>query len=113
MKLAPILGSDKPRVRPAKSKLYNLSAWRRAHGFRAALLVQNPICQRIQFGQQCQRAATVVHHLIDPAVDPTRFFDSQNVVCLCVGCHPGGMLGTADWKEGKDFVPTKWIAPRV
>ena len=114
MKRAPILGSDKrPQRQKPQRKLYNLSAWRRARGFRAALLVQNPICQRLQHGQQCQRAATVVHHLIDPTVDETKFFDPKNTVCLCAGCHPGGALGTPNWKPGIDFAPTKWETPRV
>jgi hypothetical protein len=86
------------------NKMYGRAAWT---SFRTVVIRQNAICQRINYGQQCTHAATLVHHLISPRVDERRFVDPTNVVALCVNCHPNDE-GTPHWKVGVDFVATQF-----
>jgi len=94
--------------RQTEEKRYNRQSWRNPrYGLRAALLVRNPICQKLTDGIQCHTPATVVHHLISPLDQPAAFWLPVNLCCLCVRCHPGGARGTK-WTAGVDFVPTNF-----
>ena len=54
----------------------------------------NPICQRIDdTGQQCTRPSKIVHHLKDPKDAPEKALSWDNLVAVCVECHPGGQRG--------------------
>jgi hypothetical protein len=82
-------------------KLYQSSAWK---WLSKSVRSMNPICQRIvvldySTGQrgQCRNASTLVHHIISPTVDATKFLQASNLAALCDGCH-GHMEGTPDWK---------------
>jgi 5-methylcytosine-specific restriction endonuclease McrA len=102
--------NDKERYKnDSTRKLYGAARWER---FRQAVIRQNPICQRLlRFGQgQCHNPAVLVHHLVSPRVDVSKFLDTQNVVCLCEHCHPTGE-GTPLWRAGLDYVPTRYKLP--
>jgi 5-methylcytosine-specific restriction endonuclease McrA len=101
--------SDKERYKnDATRKLYGAVRWER---FRQAVIRQNPICQRLQRdGQQCHNPAVLVHHLVSPRVDVSKFLDTTNVVCLCEHCHPTGE-GTPTWRVGIDYVLTRFKLP--
>lgn len=97
------------RVRHETDKLYYRAPWLT---FRVTIIRQNPICQRIVKGEQCRNPSRVVHHLISPRVDKSKFLNPKNVAALCESCHPGGTEGTPDWVPGVDFVPTKSSLPK-
>jgi 5-methylcytosine-specific restriction endonuclease McrA len=89
-------------------RLYGAARWEH---FRTMMLAHNPICQRLQRdGQQCHNPALLVHHLVSPRVDVSKFLDIQNVVCLCEHCHPTGE-GTPQWRAGVDYVSTRYKLP--
>ena len=86
-----------PQVQSAprrNEKFYQTRLWRTT----STLLRQyNPICQRIQpDGVQCTHASTVVHHIVDPSVNPAVGTDWNNIVALCDTCHPGGQPGDTE-----------------
>lgn len=87
--------------------IYDRQPW---PGFQARMIRNNVICQRLQDGVQCRNKSKVVHHLISPRQDMSRFVDPTNVVCLCAHCHPP-TEGTPHWKVNVDFVPT--VAPSI
>lgn len=89
-------------------KMYSREPWPR---FRAIMLAQNPICQRIQNGAQCRNPAVLVHHLISPRARRDLFVDPVNVTCLCSHCHPPDE-GTPHWRPGADFAPTQFSLPK-
>jgi hypothetical protein len=103
---------DKEYVRARNAdptdKFYKLARWGK---FRKMILEQNWQCQKIVGVEQCCAAANIVHHLRSPREYPQGMFDPKNVAALCAGCHPGGVAGTPDWKEGRDFVPTIFELP--
>jgi 5-methylcytosine-specific restriction enzyme A len=78
--------------------------------FRRTMIGFNPLCQRLVRGVQCDRAAKIVHHLVSPRQDRSRFVDPTNVVCLCEHCHPNDE-GTPWWKPGVDYVATVFRLP--
>lgn len=82
--------------------MYQTPAWR---GFRALMVRENVICQRLHNGVQCHNLSKIVHHLISPRQRPELFRDPANVVCLCEHCHPSDE-GTPHWRAGVDFVAT-------
>jgi|SRR5258708_39661911 len=83
-------------------RMYDQRAWRR---FRQWVLRLNPICQRIVDGQQCMSFAVEVHHVISPRVDPNRFRDATNVLCLCKRHHHK--------EEGEDLSKQRSYVPTV
>ena len=93
--------------------LYDSRVWRSR--FSPMMLRLNPICQRLDDdGKQCDRPATVVHHLRSPRECPTRFLDPTNVVCVCERHHPPD-AGTPNWKPfdgvSGDYVKTRTPKP--
>ena len=97
------------RVRDAVDKMYDTARWAT---FRAWMLMQNPICQRIVKGEQCHNPSSVVHHLISPRQRPDLFTDPRAVTCLCPTCHDASE-GTPTWRPGVDFVPTRFSPPSL
>jgi len=95
---------DKMRADDVTRKMYGKSFWRRR--YQPAMLANNPICQRLINGEQCHNPATLVHHLLSPRERPDLFTTPSNTVCLCAGCHPGGMESTPLWRPNVDYVPT-------
>jgi hypothetical protein len=79
--------------------------------FRRMIITSNWLCQRLKSGLRCDRPSSVVHHLKSPRLYPDLMFVPSNVVALCPRCHPGGEVGTPDWREGKDFVKTIYKLP--
>jgi hypothetical protein len=83
--------------------MYNTTAHER---FRAAILMQNPICQKLDAkGEQCHNPGKIIHHLVSPRFWPAGFFDPKNVAILCAHCHPTD-VGTPWWRVGVDYVAT-------
>lgn len=80
--------------------------------FRRWIMWQNPICQKIERGRQCNNPATLVHHLWSPKVRPDLFIEPTNVICLCSHCHPPDE-GTPFWRAGREFVATAFSNPTV
>jgi 5-methylcytosine-specific restriction enzyme A len=91
------------------SRMYSTARWRK---FCLHVLNRNPLCQRLQAGQPCRNAATLVHHLISPRVRPDLFLAPENVVALCAQCHPPSE-GTPDWVAGVDFSASVIAPPMV
>ena len=95
--------------RQVEEKRYNRQSWRNErYGLRAALLARNPVCQRIIDDEQCHNASRIIHHLTSPLDRPELFYETKNLVCVCVDHHPGGERGTPEWAEGRDFVSTRF-----
>lgn len=91
-------------------RMYNREPW---PTFRRWMLIQNPICQRIdRFGEQCKNPANIVHHLISPRQRIDLFVDPKNVACLCERCHPPDE-GTPHWRPGVDYVATAFSPPHI
>lgn len=80
---------------PVIARLYQSRRWKdKDHGIAALVRSKNPLCQYLDdSGHQCTHAATIVHHLIDPKDDPSRFFDWLNLVAVCSEHHQGGQRG--------------------
>jgi len=88
--------------------MYQRAPWPK---FRATLLGQNVLCQKLdRGGAQCRNVSTLVHHLISPRVRPDLFVDPGNCVALCAHCHPPDE-GTPHWRPGVDFVLTQFRLP--
>lgn len=88
------------RHKDAVDRLYDKAMWKR---FRAWILAQRPICQRINKGERCRFTANTVHHLESPRSRPDLFTEPDNVLALCAGCHPGGDAGTPHWRRGHEY----------
>ncbi len=88
-------------------QMYRKMRWRR---FRDWLWRQNVICQLLRGGVQCTNVSKIAHHLVSPRQRPELFVEASNVVMLCPHCHPDSD-GTPHWREGVDFVATKFSAP--
>lgn len=102
---------DKLRGDDPIRKLYWTARWQR---FRAMLLNLNPLCQRLQpDGSACRNPSRIIHHLKSPKVAPELFLVARNCVCLCQNCHPGGEVGTPDWKENVNYSPTELPKYRI
>jgi 5-methylcytosine-specific restriction enzyme A len=93
--------------RDATDKLYAQTAWKGRYGFRRAILLQNPFCQKLTEGKRCHNLAKVLHHLISPRTRPDLFLSPSNVAAVCVEHHPVN-TDTPDWVAGIDFVPTQY-----
>ena len=91
-------------LRPLE-KLYHQKSFTKL--FRPRFRSLNPICQRLEDGEQCHKPGSELHHLKEPTT-PAEFFDPKNCISLCPHHHPGGRAGTPEWTEGKDYVPTVW-----
>jgi hypothetical protein len=98
---------DRQRADDPTRKMYQSARWRK---FRLAMLTRNPMCQRLERGEACRSAATVIHHLTSPESKPALFLVPSNVVCVCALHHPAGVKGTPEWKVGIDFSAT--IVPK-
>jgi hypothetical protein len=69
------------------TKFENSKGWRKiSHAVRH----RNPICQAIEHGEQCHRAATQVHHLEAPEFRPDLRIFWGNLVALCDRHHVPG-----------------------
>jgi hypothetical protein len=79
-----------------KNPLYQTRAWRNTS---TLLRQKNPICQRIEYGVQCNRKSEVVHHLEDPTKNPSAALAWQNLVAVCTAHHPGGRPGASIVEE--------------
>jgi hypothetical protein len=107
--LCPVCLADRPAAFVAKTNfrenmpLYNSKEWKT---FRPLLISRNPVCQRINAGEQCRQPSTIAHHLIDPRIRPDLKLSASNVVAVCKNCHPGGQAGDNDKNS---YVATKWI----
>lgn len=98
------------RVLDAVDRLYRRQPW---PAFRAVMLAQNPLCQRLdKNGAQCRERATIVHHLVSPRRRIDLFVDPKNVVCLCATDHPSDE-GTEWWTVGKEYVATEFRPPNL
>jgi hypothetical protein len=78
----------RPRFAKTKdsiARLYDCAPWRK---FKAQVLRNNPQCQRLINGEQCTQPAIVAHHILSPRVEPKKFLDWQNVLCVCASHHP-------------------------
>ena len=84
--------------------IYDRAPW---PSFRDRVRRNNVLCQRLQYGIQCRNLSTVIHHLISPRQDISKFVDPANVVALCAHCHPP-TEGTPHWRVNFDYVPTVW-----
>jgi hypothetical protein len=72
-------------------KQYHSPRWK---ALRATRLRHNPICQVMEGAEQCDRPATVCHHIVDPKVGgEAALWDWKNIVCVCAPHHPGGSEG--------------------
>lgn len=68
-------------------KFENSKGWRAvSHAVRQ----RNSICQAIEHGEQCTRAATQVHHLQAPEHRPDLRIDWSNLVAICDRHHIPG-----------------------
>jgi 5-methylcytosine-specific restriction protein A len=88
-------------------KLYETTAYRR---FQAMMRAFNPICQKLVNGVQCTRASKILHHVIPPEVDQSKFLAYTNVIMLCEHHHPN-TTGEPDPRPetlAKLYVPTYW-----
>ena len=97
-------------------KRYHTTAW-----LKLSKLVRdlNPMCQRIRRdglysdkGEPCRNPSTLVHHIISPRQDETRFLRLENLLALCSECHPP-TEGSPNWREGIDYIPTKYPSHKV
>jgi hypothetical protein len=78
---------------------------------------QNPVCQRLERGVQCDKPSEITHHRHSPNSRPDLLlsvYDEQgvsNLLALCRDHHPPSD-GTPSWREGlpgdknADFVRT-------
>jgi hypothetical protein len=79
--------------------------------FRAALKAHgNVICAKLTDGQQCTSPVEIFHHLQSAQKRPDLMYTPSNVIPLCRSHHPKDD-GTPHWKEGIDFVATKYKLP--
>ncbi len=83
-------------------KLYYSTAY---VNWRVAMQMQNPLCQRIVNGKQCDKPSVILHHLLPPETHVHLFLRADNAVMLCRAHHPD-TPGTIFWKPGVDYVPT-------
>lgn len=84
----------------AVGRMYSTTRWT---NFRAWILRQRPLCQRIVAGKPCLAVGKILHHLISPRQRPDLFINAENCVVLCEHCHPPDE-GTPWWKPGVDYV---------
>src|SRR5712692_2110855 len=97
---------DEVRADDPVRKWYSTARWSR---FRDTILRLNPMCSRIEHGEQCTQPATVVHHLQSPRTNPELFLTPANVRAVCAGHHHGAEGepgGPADWD--KLYVKTRF-----
>jgi hypothetical protein len=80
--------------------MYATTRWT---NFRAWLLRQRPLCQRIDSGAVCFAKGKILHHLLSPRIRPELFVDPANIVVLCEHHHPSDE-GTPWWRPGVDYV---------
>ena len=101
-------GSATRQRDPEIEKLYNSKRWRETSPL---VKSKNPICQRLDdSGRQCTHASAVVHHLVDPKVNATIFFDWQNLVAVCTQHHAGGQPGE---RQGEKYCHTLGVLDSV
>ena len=104
-----VLEARRNRPRDAIDRLYGTIRWLR---FRDLILRHRPICQKLVRGQQCSNPARIIHHLISPRVDISKFVDPKNVLALCETCHTPEE-GTPHWRAGVDYVDSSPEMPQV
>ena len=108
--------ADRLRQDDPVMRRYHSTAWLKLSRMVRDL---NPMCQRIRRdglyndkGEPCRNPSTLVHHLISPRTDPTRFLRLENVLALCAECHPP-TEGSPNWREGSDYIPSKYPSHKV
>jgi 5-methylcytosine-specific restriction endonuclease McrA len=74
---------------PALLGLYSTPRWRR---FRALIRRERVLCERCRSAGLTVVGA-LVHHKVDPRVDPERALDPENVELLCSHCHARAHAG--------------------
>lgn len=93
----------KHREHDAIDRLYHSAQWM----WETSPLIRrlNGQCQVIHpNGQRCKNHSAIVHHLISPRVDITKFYDLGNVVAICTECH-GPEEGESP-TSNRTFAPT-------
>jgi len=96
----------KTRVANDPTKLlYDRAEWKGPRGTQKAIIRQNPLCQFLSNGVQCNRPSTDVHHLRDPKDFPELMHDPENLCAVCKQHHQGGQRGDT---QGYLYVPTIW-----
>ena len=76
--------------------LHDTARWKHpVNGVSALVRKYNPLCQWVNpaTGKQCTQPSQVVHHLIDPKINPDVFFSWNNLVAVCKDHHSGGQVG--------------------
>jgi hypothetical protein len=80
--------------------------------FREFILHRRPLCQKIIKGTPCRNPSRIIHHLISPRVDISKFVDPDNVLALCETCHTPEE-GTPYWRPGIDYAYIPTDPPRI
>jgi hypothetical protein len=88
----------------ATDRRYDTQAWRK---FSRLLRDLNPVCLVIDEHGRCNRPSKVVHHLVSPHVDGSKFLSPANNVPICEFHHTPDEGEAAD--SHRSFAPTKWI----
>lgn len=104
-----VLDARRNRPRDEVDRMYGTVRWLR---FRELILHRRPMCQKIVRGQPCRNPAHVIHHLISPRVDISKFIDPENVLALCDTCHTPEE-GTPHWRAGVDYIYIPFDMPMV
>lgn len=97
------------RVHDAVDLMYGRVRW---INFREFILHRRPMCQRLVKGEPCRNPARIVHHLISPRSDISKFTDPNNVLALCETCHTPEE-GTPHWQPGVDYFVVPTAPPMV
>jgi hypothetical protein len=96
----------KPSAHDSIDRLYHSSQWQNETS--PVLRSLNPRCQVIHAnGQRCKNPSAVVHHVVSPRADITKFFDFGNLVAICTECHGPEEGELPD--SNRTFAPTKDI----
>jgi hypothetical protein len=108
-KLPKAATSQSTRVHDEVDLLYGRVRWLT---FREFILHRRPMCQRLVKGAECRNPARIVHHLISPRVDMSKFVDADNVLALCEMCHTPEE-GTPHWRAGIDYTYIPCAPPQI
>jgi hypothetical protein len=85
-------------------KQYHTKRWR---DLADAMRRHNPICQHVDAatGVRCDQPSQMVHHIVDPKDDPSKFYDWRNLVALC-NAHHSHSQGEDPNRIDRYFAPT-------
>jgi hypothetical protein len=93
----------RPGTKHPTDKLYNVQFERLK---KMLVSLGNVHCQRVNQGERCRYLGTKWHHILEAADYPAYFYEWQNLVYCCDGCHPR----PHDDNQGV-FTPTIYRAP--